>query len=283
MPAFILITGYFSRSFGRAENRSVRLVVQLVVPYLLFQIAYVNYDRYVGGADNHFNPYDPYGLMWFICSLVIWRASVSFWQKVRWPLALAVLVSVTAGFFPLPGEFDLHRTVGFLPFFVLGLCLKPSHFELLKERGVRIGGAALLAAVALGMWLWSREFPVAWFWYADTYRELGHGRLEGAALRLGLLALAAVVAFAFLAVVPRRRTWFTGLGQYTLYVYLLHGFVIYAAKYSGLFAEKWTRTVHGALLLSVAATVLAVVLAQPAVARILKPVVEPDVKWAFRR
>ncbi|GAA3238765.1 hypothetical protein GCM10010468_74490 [Actinocorallia longicatena] len=283
MPLFIIVTGYFSRSFGVAKDRSVKLVTSLVVPYLIFQTAYICFERYVGGAHVRFSLYDPYGLMWFILALVVWRASTPFWQRVRRPLAIAVVVSVTSGLFPLPGEFDLHNTIGMIPFYVLGLCLRPSHFEVLRERGVRIGSAALLAAVAVACWLWVREVSIKPLFWGDPYKEMRFTALEGMTVKLGLLAACTVISFAVLAVVPRRHTWFTRLGANTLYVYLLHGFVVYFARYQGLFEEDWTHTMPGALVLAAGAAALAVALSLPPVVRVFRPVMEPELGWAFRR
>ena len=61
-----------------------------------------------------------------------------------------------------------------------------------------------------------------------------------------------------LAVIPRRRTWFTDMGAASLIVYLFHGFFIKEAQYLGYpewCAEhgEWTiwPTIAGAIALSV--------------------------------
>ena len=46
MPAFILISGYFSRSFDMAPDRLRRLITGIVVPYVVFEIAYTLFNRW---------------------------------------------------------------------------------------------------------------------------------------------------------------------------------------------------------------------------------------------
>ena len=53
-------------------------------------------------------------------------------------------------------------------------------------------------------------------------------------MRLGLILLAVVLSAAFYVLVPRRNTIFTVFGQATMYVYLLHSFVLYPIRESGM-------------------------------------------------
>lgn len=69
----------------------------------------------------------------------------------------------------------------------------------------------------------------------------------------------------------------TDLGRRTLYVFLLHGFIVRAAAVSGLYA--YIGNAAGAALLIAGAVSCTVLLAQPAVRRMLNPLVEPSVDW----
>lgn len=46
MPAFIIISGYFSRSFDMRPDRLRRLVTGVLVPYVVFETAYSLFKRY---------------------------------------------------------------------------------------------------------------------------------------------------------------------------------------------------------------------------------------------
>ena len=51
------------------------------------------------------------------------------------------------------------------------------------------------------------------------------------------MAVAVVLGTAFFALLPRRTHFWTHFGQYTMYVYLLHSFVLYPFRESGLLRE----------------------------------------------
>lgn len=70
-------------------------------------------------------------------ALFIWRLTTPLWQVVRWPIPLAVAIAVLASVSPDIGDdLDLQRVLQFLPFFVLGLALRPEHFKLVQRRAV---------------------------------------------------------------------------------------------------------------------------------------------------
>ncbi|MNP67888.1 hypothetical protein D3C76_1637710 [compost metagenome] len=91
-----------------------------------------------------------------------------------------------------------------------------------------------------------------------------------------------------MAWIPIRQSKITDMGQRTLYVFLLHGFIIRLANISGLY--DYIRTSETAILLIVAAITFTILLAHPFVRRVTHPIVEPSVHWiiqlenrAFRR
>src|SRR5690606_24404482 len=50
MPAFILISGYFSRSFDLRTKHVKRLITGVIVPYVIFETAYSLFQRF--GNDD---------------------------------------------------------------------------------------------------------------------------------------------------------------------------------------------------------------------------------------
>ena len=80
--------------------------------------------------------------------------------------------------------------------------------------------------------------------------------------------------------IPRRNTPITALGQATMYIYLLHTFVLYPIRQSSLL----TGDDPPALLLPgmiLAGIVIALVLGSPLVRRVFRPLVEPRAAWLF--
>ncbi|MFE9097651.1 acyltransferase family protein [Streptomyces sp. NPDC007264] len=285
MPAFILISGYFSRSFDMRPDRLKRLVTGVVVPYVVFETAYVLFKRTVGGDPGlPISLLDPWYLTWFLVALFVWRLTAPLWKLVRRPVPLAVLIAMLASVSPdIGNDLDLQRVLQFLPFFVIGLSLKPEHFPLVRRRAVRVLSVPVFAgALAVAWWAVPRMNP-AWFYHRDSAQELGVPWWCGPVMVLALLGCSLLLTVCFFAWVPRRPMWFTSLGAGTLYGYLLHGFFIKGADYRGWYEPAWLHGPPGAVAVTVGAGVLVTALCTFPVRRALRPVMEPEMRWAFRR
>nr|WP_202454860.1 acyltransferase family protein [Streptomyces sp. SID8367] len=285
MPAFIIISGYFSRSFDASPHKLKRLITGVAVPYVLFEIAYTFFKRTAGGdPDYPISLLDPWYLTWFLVALFVWRLTTPIWKIVRWPLPIAVLIAALASVSPEVGDdLDLQRVLQFLPFFVLGLCLKPEHFQLVRRREVRIIAVPVaLCAVALAYWAGPR-MTSAWFYHRDSAQELGAPWWAGIVMTLALFGASIVLTACFFAWVPGRRMWFTVLGAGTLYGYLLHGFLAKGSRFWGWFDAAWVHTPWGQIVVTVVAASVITVLCTPPVQRMFRFAMEPKMEWAFRR
>ncbi|WP_051857465.1 acyltransferase family protein [Streptomyces cellulosae] len=284
MPAFIIISGYFSRSWDGSPDRIKRLVTQLVVPYVVFETAYTLYTRWTDSApDRPISLLDPLYLTWFLAALFIWRLTTPLWRTLRWPLPVALAIAALATVAPIGDDLALQRTLQFLPYFVLGLCLKPEHFRLVRRRRVRLLAVPVFAG-ALGVAYWAvPRMAGAWFFHDDSAVELGAPAWAGPVMTLALFGCSLLLVACFLSWVPGRRTWFTALGAGTLYGYLLHGFVAQGAKFWGGYGPAWVHGPLGEITVTVVAATVVTVLCTPPVRRVFRFVVEPRTDWAFRR
>ncbi|MFJ8943391.1 acyltransferase family protein [Streptomyces sp. NPDC102395] len=285
MPAFIVISGYFSRRFDASPNRLKRLVTGVAVPYVVFQAGYTLFARYAGGnADQELNLLDPYYLTWFLCALFVWRLTTPVWNLLRRPLPAALAVAMLASLSPAIGDdLDLQRLLQFLPFFVLGLCLRPEHFHLARRRPARIAAVPLFAlSLAFAYWAVPR-MDHAWFYHRDSAQEMGAPWWVGPLMQLAMFGCSLLLTACFLALVPGRTTWFTSLGAGTLYGYLLHGFLLKSAIYAGLFEPAWLHGPLGVIAVSLTVGAAVTLLCTEPVRRVFRCVVEPRMEWAFRR
>ncbi|WP_086735087.1 acyltransferase family protein [Streptomyces glaucescens] len=285
MPAFIIISGFFSRGFDLRPGRLKRLITGVAVPYIVFETAYPVFKRVVGEDPGYdITLLDPWYLTWFLCALFLWRLSTPVWGMIRWPLPVALGVAMAASVSPEIGDdLDLQRVLQFLPYFVLGLCLRPRHFHLVRRRSVRILSVPVFAtALAMGWWAVPR-MDTAWFYHRDAAQELGVPWWVGPVMVLAMFGCSLVLTACFLAWVPRRRMWFTALGAGTLYGYLLHGFVVKAGVYLGWFDHAWLHRPLGGLFVTALAAAGVTLLCTGPVRRVFRCAVEPGMDWAFRR
>ncbi|MEW1692814.1 acyltransferase family protein [Streptomyces sp. NPDC091263] len=284
MPAFIVISGFFSRSFDASPNRIRRLITGVAVPYVIFEVAYTVF-KWVADDDPGYpiSLQDPWYLTWFLIALFIWRLTTPMWKYVRWPLPLALVIAMLASVSPDIGDdLDLQRVLQFLPFFVLGLVLTPEHFRLVRRRKARLLAIPVLAAtLAFAYWI-APHVSAAWFYRRDSAQELGAPGWTGAVMTLAMFGCSVVLVACFFSWVPGRKLWFTALGAGTLYGYLLHGFVAKGSRFWDWYDAQWLHTPLGEVAATLLAASVITVLCTPPVQRMFRFAMEPKLEWAFK-
>lgn len=291
MPAFAIISGYFSKASPPGTRQMRRILTDFVLPYVIFEAIWGLVQFIVEGYPA-FNPTEPSWTLWFLLALAIFRLVLPYLVLLRWPLAWAVLLSVGVGYLAnVDSTFSLSRAIGILPFFVLGWQLRQWNvIDRWRDLGAAVWGWRVLAVAVFGGWLavaalnvqTFRDFGLKhWFFYDDSYLDLGEPVWWAGLLRLGLIGLAVVLSAAFFALIPRRETFFSAFGQATMYVYLLHCFVLYPLRESGVLRDDHASATW-LLTMVFASTAIAIVLSSPVVRRIFRPLVEPKPRWLFR-
>ncbi|MEV6398671.1 acyltransferase family protein [Streptomyces sp. NPDC051907] len=275
MPAFILLSGYFSRSFTGRPDQMRRLVSGVLLPYLIFEVLYTAVYHWTRDEPFSITPTAPSYICWFMIALFVWRLSAPIWRAVRFAVPIAVLVSLAAGMTVMGGDLALPRVLMFLPWFVLGLKLRPEHFALVRTRLARRLAAPVFVVAGVVAYRIAPEPDDHWLSMDAGYGLLQVSPSRYLVLRLLVFLASAALVAAFLALVPGRRTWFTALGAVTLYPYLLHGIAIRTVEYFGGFAAAKSWGLPGELLLSVGAVTAVVLLSLPLVRTLARPLIEP--------
>ncbi|WP_128429859.1 acyltransferase family protein [Streptomyces cyaneus] len=284
MPAFAMISGYFSRGFEARPRKVGRLLTGVAVPYVVFEVAYTLFTRWTSqDPDRPISLLDPLYLTWFLAALFIWRLTAPVWRLARWPLPLALAIAMLATLSPSIGDdLGLQRVLQFLPYFVLGLLLKPEHFRLVRRRAVRILALpVLVCALAVAYWAVPR-MNYAWFFHSESAEELAAPAWYGPLMTLAGFGCSVVLVACFLAWVPGRRTWFTALGAGTLCGFLLHGFVAQGAKHWGWYDSAWIRQPVGEITVTLIAAAVMTALCAPGVQRVFHRMTEPRMVYALR-
>ena len=283
MPAFIMISGYLSRSFDSSSTRVEKLVLTVAVPYLIFwTIHQTFYAVQRGGLPDSLSLLKPTWTLWFLVALFLWRLSVPLWKRLRWPVATAVVISLFAATTDLSSTLSMGRVVSLLPFFVLGLSLRREHFVHLDRFWVRVSAVVVLAATTVFALPASGGLSREWVFWRDSLTDRDIDPLmPSVGIRLAFMGMALAMTIAMLALTPKRRTWFTSLGTYTLFVYLGHAVVLLVFK-----ASAWYDVLSGApgLAVNVALGIaLTLLLCTPWVRRGMRWAVEPRPTWFLRQ
>ena len=274
VPAFVMVTGYLSRSFTWSARNMRRLVTTVALPYVVFEAALAMFRVHVGGEELAVVLTDPHWPMWYLAVLFFWRLATPLLRRIPWPLAVAVALCLLGGL-STGDTLDWARAVGMLPFFVVGLIARPAHLEILRRPATRLV-SVLAMAVALGAAiLLQGHLNTEWLYWRSSYGELDASWETGFAVRTVLVAAGTGLSFAFFSLTPRRGGWFSLLGPATLVVYLFHGFVLKGLEYAGLIGWAAEHPLLSLLVATPGAVAIALTLAWPPVARRLNTVVDP--------
>jgi len=282
IPAFVFISGYLSKSFEWTPRHLKGLLYVLVIPYLVFEPALYYYRVSIGEHEPGILYLQPHWTMWYLPVLFFWRLLTPVLKRHWLFLPAAVLVSLAGGLWTFDW-FMLPRILGLLPFFVLGLHLKPRHLRHLDDPWVKVaavGALVLIAVLSRDLDEWART---AFLWYDAGYEDLDVQVAIAAQTRLSVMAVGLIGAFSVMALIPRRGGWFTAMGAATMNVYLLHGFVIKTVKAQGFTEWSGDHPYVALLVTTVGAVVLALALATPWSRRWLSWVVNPLGTWERHR
>jgi fucose 4-O-acetylase-like acetyltransferase len=274
IPAFVIVTGYLSKSFEWTRKRMWSLLTTVALPYVVFEGVYALYRHEVGGVDFKLLWANPHWPMWYLAAMFFWRLMAPFFKRVPGKVIIAVAISLLAGLYA-NDILDNARIFGLLPFFVLGLKMHEGHWNLLRTRRARWYGFAVLIGLFVLARFSGNWFETEWFYYRTRYDALVPDDLRAITIRMSLLITGLLGAFAFFAVVPRTRTWFTALGGATLVVYLFHGFVVLGAEFAGFPGWATHHMPLAWVLTTLAAPALALFLAWPPVSTRLNVLVDP--------
>jgi fucose 4-O-acetylase-like acetyltransferase len=276
VPAFVLVTGYLSRSFTFTRANLRKLATTVVVPYFVFETLLALFRTVVGHENFGVLYISPHWPMWYLTVLFLWRLVTPFLTRLRPAVAMTVAVAVclVGGLNTVPA-LDLPRTFGLLPFFVAGLIMTREQFDWLARPRVRVVAAVLMVLAFVAATVVAGTFSKEWLYWRTGYPDLGVPFWLGASVRLGLLVVAGALALSALSLIPRSQRWFTPLGAASLVVYLFHGFAVKGAEYAGVGGLSERDPVTAFLAVTGAAVLVSLALAATPVSRRLNKLVDP--------
>ncbi|RDW22322.1 hypothetical protein CWR48_01040 [Oceanobacillus arenosus] len=236
MPAFVLLSGFFAKGSGD-KGYIMKLAKKLLLPYFIFQVLYTLFYFLLGKESWQTGLFDPQWSLWFLFSLFSWHLLLILFRKmpVGLGIVLSVVIGLIVGYFDDIGHtFSLSRTFVFFPFFLIGFWLTEKQILQVKRKSVKATSLVIMVGLAAALY-YAPDFNSGWLLASKSYIDLGMEDYGGLA-RLFVYITAAIMVTSILAWVPTKSLgWVTSLGGRTLYVYLLHGFLIQFFRQADLF------------------------------------------------
>ena len=231
MPAFVFITGYFSKNTEKGRTGAVN---SFLIPYLVFNtlFALCNYlfTGQLGVFVHKYNVTKPQWGMWFFLACFIWKMLAPEFKKLRFAVPVAFVLGLILPVFPgFNTTFTLGRVVGFLVFFVAGLVCPAEYIEKIKRIPKWVSGVAFVGLTAVSIWISRSGWMIKETLYLRSTYDAGE-KWEQMVMRLVLYVMASLLTIAFLNLVSRRQCLLTSIGRNTLTVYVGHLFVVHMIK-----------------------------------------------------
>ena len=233
MPLFVFCSGYL------ASYNPKKILTKLILVYIVFQFLYVLFAQVVLGHSGSLLQFTtPFWIMWYFLALTVWMLHVPLLDamtntKRNMVLTIcgSIVLGIVSGFDNSLGYFmSLARILYFLPFFVIGFCVKKAVDAQTLQRVTRkwyvVCITGVLSALIFAFLFFRRQvIDVRWLWGAFSYEGLGYTGYS-ALVRIALYLAAFVISLFVLSIVPRRKMFFSYIGQRTLPIFVFHGFVI---------------------------------------------------------
>lgn len=274
MPAFIFLAGFFAKGIGDKEY-VWKLFKKIIVPYLIFQIVYTGYYFIIGKPDWDTSILSPQWSLWFLVSLFSWHMLLILFKKIPmgWSITSAVLIGIIAGYFgEIGATLSLSRTFVFFPFFLTGYFLTVNQMMLVKSNVVKIGGVAFMGVLFFAIYNTNLpDIDTGWLLASQSYSDLGKSG-EGGAIRFTVYIIATLMSVSIFSFVPTQKiSWITDLGSKTLYVYLLHGFIVqFLRQFDILSYNQW----YDFFFIMILSALIVLVLSSKFMLTVAQPLVE---------
>jgi len=229
MPMFVLLSGYFSNPYTPMKTVVCNNINRILLPFLFFQLFFCLILFFVTGDFP--NIFIPYWYMWYMLCLFGWRICLPFLIKIPFSLPCVLSLALVCGFYDKIGPIGgLSKFFAFMPFFLFGFYLKNNgKFEAGKLFSRQISWIIILVFCILVISL-TPSLDVRWLHNTYSYHQLGHSEWKFFLLRLFFIVISLVVGLAFLSVLPLSN-FMLKIGRRTVYIYLLHGFLVRAIEY----------------------------------------------------
>lgn len=221
MPAFIFISGYFSKNLETCYDQAGK---KCLVPFFVFNTIWLVITMDTWRVNVLFPAY----VFWYLLSLFFWRITIRFVSRIRFPLLFLLLAALYAGYFHEADRFlSISRTLVFYPFFYLGFWFSKDKVAKLRSHSRWLAAGVVLAGLGVTLYLnITGRIPVKTYENLQCYHCNGTGNLEGMVIRLFELFVAAGIILGLLNLIPDKKYRITSLGSRTVTVYLLSSFFV---------------------------------------------------------
>lgn len=257
MPAFVFVSGYFSK-----KELPLRTIIQrLLIPYLAYEIFYFLLYTVILHQKTSLLFLEPKFTLWYLLALCFWRVLTPYVKKIPcymvWSVLAGLLIGCTGikdGFLTIP------RALVFYPFYLAGTRFQKETLQKLRTGRTKFlaFGCILALVVFLGFLALQSKVPMQIFYGRYSYHTMKQGMWEGLFWRIISYLIGSLWTFALMILIPENQNIFSYIGTRTMAIYLFHGLIYtYLNQSTGIFKNLNTPLeTFGILAGCIAVTIL---------------------------
>ena len=220
MPAFVFISGLFSKKAINGETPPVKRSLSFIAVYLFVRV--LNYlSNIIFGVHSYFSIFSSKDIPWYMMAMALWYMITWAVRKIdaKYVLVTSIVMGCFIGY--MSGDTDflcIMRLTTFFPFFYIGYLLDLDDVnKITSTKKAKIFSAVFFIAFVIIVTV--------------TINIEDYGCL----LRLAYYVIVSLLIFSIISLCPRKEFKFTAAGKKTLQIYVYHRPLLYIIKNAGLF------------------------------------------------
>ncbi len=247
MPCFIFISGFLAKKYiGSDGSINVQRPFTYMVYYLAAQFTVGAFEVFVLGDSISKSILSPRSSLWFLVCLIWWYLLLPVIDKIdpKVMLPVAIVFALLIGYDDkVSNLMAISRMIVHFPFFLTGYYISSGKMQFLFTKKAKLWSIPALAVVLLTqllvLYLFRPDgqfsFSINSFLTCDrSYYKIFDGYDISPVFwfipRVWFYLSAAMLSFAFLVWVPKRKNIFTAFGARTLAPYILHRYLYLAYR-----------------------------------------------------
>ncbi len=222
MPAFIFISGYFSKK----ELPILKIIQRFAIPYVAYEIIYYLWYTFVTHKATGLHLLKPKFTLWYLLALFLWRIVTPYIKKIPYHMLLVFLAGILIGFSNMEDNFlTIPRALVFYPFYLAGTSFDRTMLTKWRtSRGKWIALICIVLVTALLCFIGMKRIaPMQVFYGRYNYVFMKQGMLEGVLWRILMYFIGFAMTFSFMILLPEKQLPVSYIGTRTMAIYLFHG------------------------------------------------------------
>lgn len=222
MPAFIFISGYFSKK----GCSFLACVKKLAVPYVVYQILYHLLYTAILKKPVTFELLYPNFSLWYLLALFIWKWITPYVRKIPGHLILSIAAGLLIGCSGMDDNYiSIPRILVFYPYFLMGVHFNRESLKKFQTGKWKLAAVLSIAAVFLFILYGplKQMYSMTIFYGRYNYKFLNQGILDGIFCRIMCYFIGTFLTFSLLVLMSEKKFAFSYIGTRTMSIYLFHG------------------------------------------------------------